>query len=234
MKRLFFFLSLFSLIWFSFAISNITDDDLEWILAEVNAEIEKEIMIIAPIEVSTPSGSCEVDVKEECEDEIDLAVKKLNEMWATKFSNSKDFMTDKNVRRDEAAKMFLKFSEWAKILPTKKTDLSCSFSDLDMAWSDIVPMIWQVCQYGLFKWSKGKFMPLDNITNWQAVIVLIRLVDGKKEEIDWVGHYAENYMKKADELWLLKDLWIKDVSTWDKPATRWLVAKILYRSSDLK
>ncbi len=237
MKKLSLLLSFCILVWFSFAVTNITDEDLEWILTEVNGEIEKEIKIIS-ISEETQSvkddNTCGIDTKEKCEDEIDLAVKKLNEIWATIFSTSKDFMVSKNIRRDEAAKMFLKFAKWAKLEVSKKSWVSCSFSDLGKAWKDIVPMIWEVCEYGWFKWSKWKFMPLDNITNWQAVIVLVRLIDGKKEEEEWVSHYAENYMKKAEELWLLKDLWIKDISMRDKPAKRWLVAKLLYRSLNLQ
>jgi hypothetical protein len=42
-------------------------------------------------------------------------------------------------------------------------------------------------------------MPTDSITNAQAIIVLIRMIDGDKEEP--VGdHYATNYMATAESL----------------------------------
>lgn len=42
-------------------------------------------------------------------------------------------------------------------------------------------------------------MPTDSITNAQAVIVLIRMIDGEKEE-PTDDHYASNYMYAAENL----------------------------------
>ena len=48
-------------------------------------------------------------------------------------------------------------------------------------------------------------MPTENITNAQAVIVLIRMIDGLKDE-PTDKHYATNYMAAAEKLELIDDL----------------------------
>ncbi len=246
MKKLFSLLIAVLMVSMTFAFTNVTEEELSWIIKETNEIIKNEIVIESPKTetgsqktwdvVSTwdskLTGDC--NIEKPCENEMELAITKLNKVGATKFSTPRDFMIWKNIRRDEAAKMYLKFLEWANKLPAKQNWLSCKFTDLDKAWQDIVPMIGKVCEYWFFKGSQWKFMPLDNITNWQAVIVLIRAIDGKKEEINWVSHYAENYVKKANELWILEWLNITDMKSREMPISRWNVAKLLYRASNLK
>jgi hypothetical protein len=45
------------------------------------------------------------------DDELVEAIKLLHKHKVTKFDNQKDFMPTKAIRRDEAAKMFVKFYE---------------------------------------------------------------------------------------------------------------------------
>jgi hypothetical protein len=41
-------------------------------------------------------------------------------------------------------------------------------------------------------------MPDQQLTNAQALTVFIRMIDGWKDETD--GHFADNYLRKAQEL----------------------------------
>ncbi len=219
LRKIFFVISLICFVWFTYAITNISQEDLDSIINEVNQEIQNEITI------SYPEDSWMFDISSW--NELELAIQTLYKFKSTKFNNLKDFMPDKNIRRDEAAKMYLQFASWASILPNKQNN-ECKFWDLKNAWPDIIPMIWEVCKYWLFKWYNWKFMPTENITKWQAVVVLIRLIVWPQSE-QWVKHYAQNYILKAQELGLLDWLWLDDSKTWDQPATRGFVAKLLYR-----
>lgn len=238
MKKNVLFLAILSIIsfWFTVALTDITDDDLQSIIDEVNQEIEKEITIIdlnEEKEIENKEWVC--GIEEPCDDEtniwneLETAITKLHGYWVTKFETPITFMSDKAIRRDEVLKMFFVFAKETKNLPDLDESRACSFSDLSTAHSDIVPMIAVACQHWLFKWSKGKFMPTDSITNAQAVIVLIRMIDWYKDEAN-VSHYAENYISTAENKWLLKDLWISDKSQRDQKATRATVAKLLYRA----
>jgi hypothetical protein len=140
-------------------------------------------------------------------------------------------MPTKAIRRDEAAKMFVKFyeellEEWELV---DEATNSCEFFDLSTARPDLPDLIKSSCEYWLFKWYKWKFMPTDKITNWQAVVVLIRLLDWMQDE-DSTDHYAQNYMQLAEERDLLDWLNIELEKYRDLPATRKSIAKLLYRA----
>lgn len=165
------------------------------------------------------------------DDELVEAIKLLHKHKVTKFDNQKDFMPTKAIRRDEAAKMFVKFyeellEEWELV---DEATNSCEFFDLSTARPDLPDLIKSSCEYWLFKWYKWKFMPTDKITNWQAVVVLIRLLDWMQDE-DSTDHYAQNYMQLAEERDLLDWLNIELEKYRDLPATRKSIAKLLYRA----
>lgn len=179
----------------------------------------------------------DIDFNDGSLSEIEKAVTLLNTYGVTVFKNATEFMATKNIRRDEVAKMYVNFakssnSTLSRLKENMKPANQCNFKDSAKAWKDIQPLLIESCQYNLFQWSKGYFKPLDNITNGQAVIVLIRMLEWYKQETG-VSHYAEKYMERADELGLLD--WLNlTMKTVDQPATRWTIAKLLYRSEKLK
>ena len=157
----------------------------------------------------------------------DAMIKTLHEKWITIHETRSDFKPKQNIRRDEAAKMltlavpYLKW--WMKFESTNK---SCSFSDSDKAWSDLVGILKESCEKWLFKWSNWKFNPQNSITNGQILTVLWRMLYGMQDES--IGHYATKYATLLENDWYLENLSIP-FSVRDKPAERWTLAKLLIR-----
>lgn len=155
----------------------------------------------------------------------DLIIQSLHNKWITIYETRNDFKPNQNIRRDEAAKMLtLAVSElWTDL---KSANVSCSFSDTDKAWKDLVDVLKESCEKWLFKWSNWKFNPQNSITNWQILTVLWRMLYGVQDES--VGHYATKYVTLLENDWYLENLSIP-FSERDKPAERWTLAKLLIR-----
>ncbi len=163
--------------------------------------------------------------------QLDQAISWMNTNWLTKFTNATDFMATKSLRRDEATKFFVQYATeilW-RTPDTSKT--SCNFSDLSKARPDLKDLIKESCQLGLFQWTNWKFMPTQSLTNAQAITVLIRMIDGQKDETQ--GHFAQKYFEKAQELWIMNWLLLNSTANFDKLTTRWEVGILLYNSSNL-
>ena len=159
------------------------------------------------------------------EDEI---IASLHEKGITIHENWKDFMAEKSIRRDEAAKMLTLavpyLPNWNNI---KKADgISCSFEDQNLAWSDLRDILTQSCEKWLFKGSNGKFNPQSSITNAQLLTVLWRMLYGMQDE-SW-EHYASKYISLLENAWYLENISIPQ-SQRDKVAQRGTLAKLLMR-----
>jgi len=164
---------------------------------------------------------------------LDNAISWMNENWLTKFTNAQDFMSSWNLRRDEATKFFVQYAKTVlKSVPDEsKTDCN-KFSDLKEGWSDLSNTMKDACKLGLFNGANGKFMPKQNLTNAQALTVLIRMIDGKKDESQ--GHFAQKYFETAQELGIMKWLSLASTDNFDKLTTRWDIAMLLYNAVNLK
>jgi len=177
--------------------------------------------------IDTELEKLESSVDQELVDAVTL----LHEHEITKFAEVADFMPQNNIRRDEAAKMYVNFAKNVLADNAQVTqNPSCIFTDLHLGHSDLPPLMTESCNRGLFKGHLGAFMPTDAITNAQAVIVLVRMIDGTKIEPTDI-HYATNYMTTAEEMLLLEGMNITNISARDQPATRATIAKLLYRAS---
>jgi len=120
--------------------------------------------------------------------QLDGAVSWMHSNWLTKFDNASDFMSTQSLRRDEATKFFVQYAKESLGL-SPDTSKSCNFTDLDKARPDLKDLIKESCQLGLFQWYNWKFMPTQSLTNAQAITVLIRMIDGNKDETQW--HWAQ-------------------------------------------
>ncbi|MEI6426312.1 MAG: hypothetical protein WCO66_03065 [Candidatus Absconditabacteria bacterium] len=163
--------------------------------------------------------------------QLDQAISWMNTNGLTKFTNATDFMATKSLRRDEATKFFVQYATeiLGRTPDTSKT--SCNFSDLSKARPDLKDLIKESCQLGLFQGTNGKFMPTQSLTNAQAITVLIRMIDGQKDETQ--GHFAQKYFEKAQELGIMNGLLLNSTANFDKLTTRGEVGILLYNSSNL-
>lgn len=170
-----------------------------------------------------------IDLESSQDLELEKAIVFLHADDITKYDTVETFMPYQNIRRDEAAKMYVNFQKntlWNNDMIVWKI---CKFTDTSLWHSDLVGLMNESCLRGLFNGHAWLFMPTKPITNAQAVIVLIRMIDGNKIEPS-NDHYAVNYMSAAENLWLLDGLEISDRTHWDDLASRATIAKLLFRA----
>lgn len=148
-------------------------------------------------------------------------VSRMHEKGLTKFKTESTFWVNKLIRRDEAAKFFSTFSPLLE--KTKKLSKSdCKFSDLNEGWKDSIPYIKYACKRGFISGSKWKFNPKGNLTNAQAITILMRMIDGNLDS--WSKEYWSPYYLSAD----YKGLLTKHQRTNPKDKiTRWELAQLL-------
>lgn len=163
--------------------------------------------------------------------QLDQAIYWMYDNWLTKFSNEKDFMANQWLRRDEASKFFSQYAIWTLKQTPDAFSISCDFfEDINKSWPDLKDTVKQSCKLWLFWWYNRKFMPTQQLTKWQSITVLIRMLEWKKNETQW--HFAQNYFKRAVELNILS--WVNiNNSNFDKLTTRWEVAILLFNISNL-
>ena len=79
------------------------------------------------------------------------------------------------VKREAAAKFFVNYAKkvFNKQADTTKT---CAFDDISEAQTWAIPYIVEACQMGLLKGANGKFLPKQELTKFQFLTVLARLV----------------------------------------------------------
>ena len=165
------------------------------------------------------------------ESQLNTAISWMNSNWLTKFTNAITFMSTKNLRRDEATKFFVQYATEIVWLTPDISKTSCNFNDLNNARPDLKDLIKESCQLDLFQWNNGQFMPNEALTNAQAITVLIRMIDGKKDETQW--HFAQAYFEKAQELGIMNWLTLNSTTNFDKLTTRWEVGILLYNTSKI-
>ncbi len=159
---------------------------------------------------------------------LDEAVTWMSQNDLTIFKTVTDYKPNNYIRRDEAAKLFVKFAKLKNKTDYVKTTEECKFSDLNDAHADLKDIVIESCRLGIFQWANGKFMPKGSLTNEQAVAVLLRVVGEKQSEVG-LSSRSDNYYNRAYELWIL---W--QVTMWDRKiiATRGNVGIILANASD--
>lgn len=163
---------------------------------------------------------------------LDQAISWMYSKGLTKFDNSQDFMANKSLRRDEATKFFVQYAKEIQNSISDETKMECDkFTDLAKWWTDLADTMKGSCKLGLFQWTNWKFMPTQALTNAQAITVLIRMIDGKKDETQW--HFAQKYFERAKELGIMNWLNLNSTANFDKLATRGEIAILLFNASNL-
>ena len=176
-------------------------------------------------DVSYVDGSC--DQQSDLTDDQFVA-------WAhtkgiTSFDNADDFLFDELVRRQQASKMVVNFAKsvlWDDVFDTIKNS-NCNFADKGDFESTLVDSIKIACEQGIFKWDDSdgslKFFPHSEFTRWQALAVLMRVVNGSLEES--TNPWYQSYINKAISLSYLT-MW--QLSNLEWKITRWDILKWMY------
>jgi len=101
--------------------------------------------------------------------------------WLTKYSSASSFRPYDSITRGEAAKFMVEYAQMQKMTKVKSAQ-ECQFSDIANYDSTLRPYIIQACEYGIFKWSNGRYFPNNNITKWEAIAVVMRTRYGALDE----------------------------------------------------
>ena len=159
---------------------------------------------------------------------VDDAVSWMYDNGLTIHNNATDFKSTQWLRRDEAAKFYVNFAKQLNKTGYVKTASQCTFSDINDSWSDLKDIVIESCRLGLFQWSKDKFNPKNQLTNAQAITVLVRLLAGNQSEV-WLSHRADNYYSKANELGVLQSV---SMNSKNNTATRGNVGIVIYNGKN--
>ena len=131
------------------------------------------------------------------------------------------------ITRAEAAKFFVTYAELFNKNKQVNNNDKCKFQDLEKAPLDLRSYMFKSCRYGLLGWSNWKFRPNSKLTNAEAVTVFMRMYGWKKDE-SW-NHFADKYFVDAYKLWLIDWMIMWKQKNYEKWATRWDMAILLYR-----
>jgi hypothetical protein len=146
----------------------------------------------------------------------------LTENNLTKYTDESDFRPRDAITRGEASKFVVNF---AGLIGIEKTSTSCSFSDTKTYDSSLRSFTVEACEYGLFRGSNGRFLPSNNITEAQALAVVIRSAYGMQDE-NGKPWYSE-YFSIAKELGIITTETLSSLDT--KQITREKLATWLYQ-----
>jgi len=183
--------------------------------------------------VLNPSLFLSNTIEEPQKSDIDILSTSIQWMFnngLTKFNDVSSFQPDTNITREQAAKFF---ATYAQKIANKKinTTSSCIFSDKNTTDPSLRSSVTMACQMNIIKWSSKKFYPKDKLSIPQAIAIAMRITYGNMDES--ISPWYQNYIHKALEVGIIysNDLpW--DISQTN--ATRWFVARILYKLSQIK
>ena len=143
----------------------------------------------------------------------------------TKFNTLQWYQPEALLRRDEAAKFFGLFA--MNVMKKSEDEAKeCVFLDLAEWHIDLQTNVVSSCRLSLFQWKNGYFNPTWQLTNGEALAVLIRITDGKMDESS-ANHWAEHYRLKAQGYGLTQWTTMDSSKYLDTPITRGDIARLL-------
>lgn len=148
---------------------------------------------------------------------LDEAVTWMNENNLTIFKTVTDYKPNDYIRRDEAAKLFVKFAQLENNITYVKTPEECKFSDLNDAHLDLKDIIVESCRLWIFQWKNNKFTPKWLVSNKEILTSIVRIIEKDYDKNELSVLSTVGLQKGTDEKYLT-----------DK-ATRGYTADLLYR-----
>lgn len=141
----------------------------------------------------------------------------------TKYNQVNDFRPNDLITRGEASKFVTNYAQFKGL---SKNYNQCTFSDIEGYDYTLIPTIKEACEYGLMKGSNGVYNPNGNITEAQAITVVVRTL---RWFLDETGAYRRQYYYEAGkELGIIQNetlQWVNQVNiTRQKLGTRFYIA----------
>lgn len=161
------------------------------------------------------------------ETNIEEVISRMYNNWLSDYWNIPTFKPEKNIRRDEVAKFITIFADTILDQQWEETPTCYTFTDIPEK-NNLKNYIIQSCELWYMKWKNNKFTPSDNLTNEQAIAIIIRTHEWILEEP--IHDRSKNYYNKAQELKILD--WL-NISNKKQAITRGEFATLLYKTSQL-
>lgn len=149
----------------------------------------------------------------------------MHDNGMTRFSSVEQYRPFDTLQRQEAAKIFTLFRNTILEWTPDDNGASCAFDDLNIADQTLVSYIKQACKLQILKWSNNLFNPEWLLTKPQAIAILIRMLEWPQSETG--ANRWQIYYDKAVTMWMIE---ASQVENFDKPISRYEIAKILYNS----
>ena len=132
----------------------------------------------------------------------------MYENGLTRYQTEAEFRGDDNITRGEASKFV---NEYAMLLWLEKNYDQCEFSDIAGYDSTLLPHIAEACAFGLLKGSNGAFMPENNISEAEAITVVVRTLQWFQDETG--TPWYKNYYDMWKEMWMITTETLDGVAT---------------------
>jgi len=159
---------------------------------------------------------------------LETVIQWMYDNWLTIYSTPQTFMSNNYLTREQASKFFVQFA--TTVLDKDKWLIESYniYSDIDNADSSLKDFIVYASMMWLFKWSNGKFMPFNKLSQAQALAVTIRMLDWYLDEPQ-DSRYVY-YFYRAQMYGILGKTGIKFTTADKTNITRWDMALILYNT----
>ena len=151
----------------------------------------------------------------------------MYENGLTVFSTSAAFHPERSIRRDEAAKFIAIFAQNILGQSWNPNPACHTFNDVAQT-NTLKDSIVKACELWYIKGSNRKFSPSGNLTNEQAIAIVIRTYEGLLDEPQ--SNRSKNYYSRATELGISDGL---NLSNKTAPISRWTFATLVYRVSKI-
>jgi len=145
----------------------------------------------------------------------------LHFIGATIYDSHWWFMPDSLITREQAAKFVSRVAIDQYDYVEENISACNNFSDLWNADPTLIPYIMSVCRVWMMKWRQGQFNPFWNLTQWEAMTIIMRLYTWVVE--DPSSERYHKYVAYSNALSFDMILYP------DNPISRWQFANRLFK-----
>lgn len=163
------------------------------------------------------------------DEEYQDAVQRMFSNSITKYNDGADFSPTQLVLREHAAKFFTEFKVNLMYGSIDTAEKNCEFKDLIQWDPSLTNSILNACYLDIFYGNRDRFYPTQPLTKAEAIVALVRTIDGKQFETD-EAIWRKQYTQRAYDIWLSKET---DAGSQDRVMDRYEMALLLFRAKDL-
>lgn len=147
----------------------------------------------------------------------------MNAYGLTSYSDTDAYNPDSWLKRNEAAKILVNFAKNVLCRQPKDTYKEWMYKDIAGTDATLLPYIKQAYEYGIMKWGKWKFRPLDRISKQEFIAGMMRILLNSYlaewNSSDWYKNYET----------VFADYGLKTLVLTDTTINRYDMSKLFYK-----